>query len=223
MCNAVLMHGKCARDQCAAPLCDGSLLADRDPRDVYCHNAQTNSPGPPSASANNTTQPRDTDHSGSTAYTARFAPAKARAALCWGTVDPVLAARPCSMPLTGLHDRQANSGAGLRSPSAPPLCIHVNALGGRPAWLQPGQCGSRLAVRRATIPQLRPVDADLLMKDMLAVLLLSLLIWSAGVAWIDYNVPGAWPDLIGPSDDWSCSRGDAKLQHAVRAAPGCVR
>ena len=166
---------------------------------------------------------KDTDHSGSTAYTARFAPAKARAALCWGTVDPVLAARPCSMPLTGLHDRQANSGAGLRSQSMPPLCIHVNARGGRPARMQSGQCGSRLAVHRATIPQRWPGDADLLMKDMLAVLLLSLLIWSAGVAWIDYNVPGAWPDLIGPSDNWSCSRGDAKLRDAVRATLGCDR
>ena len=198
------MHGKCARDQCAGLLCHGSQLADRDPRDVYCHNAQTNSPGPPSASANTTTQPRiriiaARPHTPHASHPPR---------LGW------LSAGVLWTPLIA---------AGLRSPSAPPLCIHVNALGGRPAWLQPGQCGSRLAVRRATIPQLRPVDADLLMKDMLAVLLLSLLIWSAGVAWIDYNVPGAWPDLIGPSDDWSCSRGDAKLQHAVRAAPGCVR
>jgi len=45
------------------------------------------------------------------------------------------------------------------------------------------------------------------MKDMLAVLLLSLLIFCAGVAWIDYAVPGAWPDLIGPSDNWRVSGG----------------
>ena len=29
-------------------------------------------------------------------------------------------------------------------------------------------------------------------------MLLTLLISSAGVAWIDATVPGAWPDLIGP-------------------------
>jgi len=128
------------------------------------------------------------------------------------------------MPLTGLHDRQAHSGAELRSQSAPPLCIHVNTRGGQPARMQSGQRGSWLAVRRATIPQRWPGVADLLMKDMLAVLLLlSLLICSAEGAWIDYNVLRAWPDLIGPSDNWSCSRGDAKLRDAVRATLGCDR
>lgn len=39
-----------------------------------------------------------------------------------------------------------------------------------------------------------------LLKVFLLAVLLALLISIAGVAWIDYSVPGAWPDLIGPSD-----------------------
>jgi hypothetical protein len=39
-----------------------------------------------------------------------------------------------------------------------------------------------------------------LLKDALMAVLLALLISIAGAAWIDYDVPGAWPDLIGPSD-----------------------
>lgn len=39
-----------------------------------------------------------------------------------------------------------------------------------------------------------------LLRDIIVAVLLALLICIAGVAWIDYDVPGAWPDLIGPSD-----------------------
>jgi hypothetical protein len=39
-----------------------------------------------------------------------------------------------------------------------------------------------------------------LLKDILIAVLLALLISIAGAAWIDYSVPGAWPDLIGPTD-----------------------
>ena len=38
-----------------------------------------------------------------------------------------------------------------------------------------------------------------LLKDILVAVLLALLISTVGIAWIDYDVPGAWPDLIGPS------------------------
>jgi hypothetical protein len=38
------------------------------------------------------------------------------------------------------------------------------------------------------------------LRSILLAVLLALLISVAGVAWIDYDVPGAWPDLIGPSD-----------------------
>ena len=38
------------------------------------------------------------------------------------------------------------------------------------------------------------------LKIVLAAVLLALLISIAGAAWIDYYIPGAWPDLIGPSD-----------------------
>jgi hypothetical protein len=40
-----------------------------------------------------------------------------------------------------------------------------------------------------------------LLKDAIVAVVVALLISIAGVAWIDYDVPGAWPDLIGPSDD----------------------
>jgi hypothetical protein len=39
-----------------------------------------------------------------------------------------------------------------------------------------------------------------LLKDILLAVLLGMLFSFAGAAWIDYDVPGAWPDLIGPSD-----------------------
>jgi hypothetical protein len=39
-----------------------------------------------------------------------------------------------------------------------------------------------------------------LLKDVMVAVALAVLITIAGVAWIDYDVPGAWPDLIGPSD-----------------------
>jgi hypothetical protein len=39
-----------------------------------------------------------------------------------------------------------------------------------------------------------------LLKIISQAVLWTLLISIAGVAWIDYTVPGAWPDLIGPSD-----------------------
>ena len=48
-----------------------------------------------------------------------------------------------------------------------------------------------------------------LLKDILVAVLLALLISFVGIAWIDYDVPGAWPDLIGPS------RG------ALKASPRC--
>ena len=38
-----------------------------------------------------------------------------------------------------------------------------------------------------------------LLQDILVAVLLALLISTVGTAWIDYDVPGAWPDLIGPS------------------------
>ena len=39
-----------------------------------------------------------------------------------------------------------------------------------------------------------------LLKDILLAVVIGMLISSAGAAWVDYDVPGAWPDLIGPSD-----------------------
>ena len=39
-----------------------------------------------------------------------------------------------------------------------------------------------------------------LLQAVLQAVLLALLVSIAGAAWIDYDVPGAWPDLIGPSD-----------------------
>jgi hypothetical protein len=38
-----------------------------------------------------------------------------------------------------------------------------------------------------------------LLRDILVAVLLALLISFVGIAWVDYDVPGAWPDLIGPS------------------------
>jgi hypothetical protein len=45
-----------------------------------------------------------------------------------------------------------------------------------------------------------------LLKHLLVAVLLALLISIAGIAWIDYDVPGAWPDMIGPSD-WGPEEG----------------
>jgi hypothetical protein len=42
-----------------------------------------------------------------------------------------------------------------------------------------------------------------LLKDVMVAVAVALLISAGGVAWIDHDVPGAWPDLIGPSDDLS--------------------
>ena len=39
-----------------------------------------------------------------------------------------------------------------------------------------------------------------LLKGILVAVLPALLVSLVGIAWIDYDVPGAWPDLIGPSD-----------------------
>ena len=39
-----------------------------------------------------------------------------------------------------------------------------------------------------------------LLKSVVVAVLLALLFSIAGAAWIDATVPGAWPDLIGPSD-----------------------
>jgi hypothetical protein len=41
-----------------------------------------------------------------------------------------------------------------------------------------------------------------LLQDTLVAVLLALLISFAGIAWVDYEVPGTWPDLIGPSKTW---------------------
>jgi hypothetical protein len=48
-----------------------------------------------------------------------------------------------------------------------------------------------------------PTDdaADVATKGFVVTVLLALLISTAGVVWIDATVPGAWPDLIGPSDE----------------------
>jgi hypothetical protein len=56
-----------------------------------------------------------------------------------------------------------------------------------------------------------------LLQDILVAVLLALLISFVGVAWVDYDVPGAWPDLIGPS--WRVE-GVAALECAYR--PGGV-
>ncbi len=47
-----------------------------------------------------------------------------------------------------------------------------------------------------------------LLKDMVGAVLLALLISFVGIAWIDYDVPGAWPDLIGPKT-WRAEGVDA--------------
>ena len=58
-----------------------------------------------------------------------------------------------------------------------------------------------------------------LLRDILAAVLLALPIAAAGIAWIDYDVPGAWPDLIGPSETWRVE-GVVALECAYR--PGWV-
>jgi hypothetical protein len=58
-----------------------------------------------------------------------------------------------------------------------------------------------------------------LLKDILVAVLLALLISFVGIAWIDYDVPGAWPDLIGPSETWRVEGVDT-LQCTYR--PGWV-
>jgi hypothetical protein len=58
-----------------------------------------------------------------------------------------------------------------------------------------------------------------LLKDILVAVLLALLISFVGIAWIDYDVPGAWPDLIGPSETWRVE-GVVALECAYR--PGWV-
>jgi hypothetical protein len=45
--------------------------------------------------------------------------------------------------------------------------------------------------------------------------LLALLISLVGIAWVDYDVPGAWPDLIGPSETWRVE-GAVALECAYR-------
>ena len=56
-----------------------------------------------------------------------------------------------------------------------------------------------------------------LLQDILVAVLLALLISFVGIAWVDYDVPGAWPDLIGPS--WRVE-GVAAVECAYR--PGGV-
>ena len=56
-----------------------------------------------------------------------------------------------------------------------------------------------------------------LLKDILMAVLLALLISFVGIAWVDYDVPGAWPYLIGPS--WRVE-GVAAVECAYR--PGGV-
>ena len=58
-----------------------------------------------------------------------------------------------------------------------------------------------------------------LSKGILVAVLLALPICLVGIAWIDYDVPGAWPDLIGPSETWRVE-GAAALECAYR--PGAV-
>ena len=55
------------------------------------------------------------------------------------------------------------------------------------------------------------------LQDILVAVLLALLISFVGIAWVDYDVPGAWPDLIGPS--WRVE-GVAAVECAYR--PGGV-
>ena len=58
-----------------------------------------------------------------------------------------------------------------------------------------------------------------LLQDTLVAVLLALLISFAGIAWVDYEVPGTWPDLIGPSKTWR-AEGVNGLECAYR--PGSV-
>jgi hypothetical protein len=53
----------------------------------------------------------------------------------------------------------------------------------------------------------------------LVAVLLALLISFVGIAWVDYDVPGVWPDLIGPSKTRRVE-GVAALECAYR--PGGV-
>ena len=54
-----------------------------------------------------------------------------------------------------------------------------------------------------------------LLQDILVAVLLALLISFVGIAWVDYDVPGAWPDLIGPKT-WRAEGVDA-LECAYRS------
>jgi hypothetical protein len=54
-----------------------------------------------------------------------------------------------------------------------------------------------------------------LLQDTLVAVLLALLISFAGIAWVDYDVPAAWPDQIGPSKTWRAEAGGA-LECAYR-------
>ena len=56
-----------------------------------------------------------------------------------------------------------------------------------------------------------------LLKDILVAVLLALLISTVGIAWIDYDVPGAWPDLIGPSETWRVEGAARCNAHTGRA------
>ena len=56
-----------------------------------------------------------------------------------------------------------------------------------------------------------------LLQDTLVAVLLALLISFVGIAWVDYDVPGAWPDLIGPSKTWR-AEGVGGLECAYRPA-----
>ena len=57
-----------------------------------------------------------------------------------------------------------------------------------------------------------------LSKDIVVAVMMALLISFVGIAWVDYDVPGAWPDLIGPKT-WRAEGGGA-LECAYR--PGWV-
>jgi hypothetical protein len=56
-----------------------------------------------------------------------------------------------------------------------------------------------------------------LLQDILMAVVLALLISFVGIAWVDYDVPGAWPDLIGPS--WRVE-GVVALECAYRPGVG---
>ena len=58
-----------------------------------------------------------------------------------------------------------------------------------------------------------------LLQDTLVAVLLALLVSFVGIAWVDYDVPAAWSDRIGPSKTWR-AQGVGALECAYRPAWG---